>query len=72
MPLKPVIIGATLAITAETIIKKEQTLHPVEEYIHQDSKTGTVNVYQIIGSTVLNKKTYSNYDEAMLAIRDIK
>ena len=68
MPLKPVIIGAILAITAETIIKKESTPHPVEEYIQQDPVTGIVNVYQISGSTVLSQKNYPSFDEAMLAI----
>lgn len=53
MSFKPIFFGATLAITAETIVHKEQTPHPVHEYIQQDPVTGIVNVYQISGSTII-------------------
>jgi len=69
MSFRPFVFGVSLAITAETIVNKEQTPHPIEEYIQQDPITGVVNVYQISGSTIINK---ANYGEAMLAIRDVK
>lgn len=69
MSFKPFVFSATLAVTTETIVHKEQTPHPVEEHIQQDPVTGAVKVYQINGSTIVN---VTNYREAVLAIRDVK
>lgn len=41
MDIKPIVVGAALAVTAETIVHKEQTTpHPVEEQIQDPVNQG--------------------------------
>ena len=67
MSFKPFVFGTTLALTAETIVHKEQTPHPIHEHIQQDPITGAVNMYQISGSKIVNVTTIT---EARLVTKD--
>jgi len=67
MFLKPFAFGISLAVTAETIVHKEQLPHPVHEHIFQDPVTRAVNVYQISGSTIIKVTPVT---EARLVTKD--
>lgn len=53
--IKPFIFGATAMLATEILYKPEEAHpHPVHEHIVRDRVTGVVNVYGIIGSTVVS------------------